>query len=234
MKKLFALVAAVLVSVTAAHAQFGIVGGFTFSGSGIDTKNVFSNTKGVALYHAGVSYKFELGPFFAIQPALCYQVKGATLNQNLADIQVGGLSQSVMNQFHTQTGFVELSVGLQGGVDLLAFRPFLLVEPFVGVAVTGKESYCKLVNGVVDGSATNESLNQAVMDVKNKMEFGFGVGAGVEVLRHVQLSLQWFMNLGSLYNDGKIDANNTLATVKAQYKDVRNYQGLKLTLGIFF
>ena len=124
MKKLF-VIAALFASMAAASAQqLGVKGGLTLStmnGAAAPKEN-----KAMVLYEAGLLYKADLGAGFAIQPALAYQVKGATLKQ--------------ANDVKSKTGFVELSLGAQWGPDLLAFRPYVFVEPYLGYAVTGNET----------------------------------------------------------------------------------------------
>lgn len=224
MKRIIAILALALGFATAANAQFGIIGGFTSSRTGINTKDAMANFKGVNLYHAGIAYRFEIGSFFAVQPQLIYQTKGADLYQTIS----GKSSDQATRSFST-TGFLELSAGLQLGVDLMVFRPYLLFEPFVGYAVfKGQESYSQVA------PADIPQVESVIKGLKNGLEYGFGAGAGFVLLDHIQISVQWFMNLGSLYNGQQIDASSMAAEVKTYYKDVKNYQGIKVTLGIFF
>lgn len=224
MKKLFTVLALVLATAVAAHAQFGVIGGFTSSKTSLDTKDVMNNFKNVSLYHAGIAYKIKMGPLFELQPQLAYQVKGA----NLENVKSVGDVSAQLQTLETRTGFVELSLGAQLGLDLALLRPFALIEPFIGYAVTGSENF----QGVITGD--DAERNQALMEVKNKLEYGFGVGGGVELVNHVQISVQWFMNLGNLYNEGKVDGNAALTFIAANCKDIKNYNGIKLTVGIFF
>jgi hypothetical protein len=211
MKKLF-VIAALFASMVAANAQIGVKGGLTLS-----TMNGADNpkeNKSMALYEAGVLYKIDLGAGFAIQPALAYQVKGAALKQ--------------ANDVKSKTGFVELSVGAQWGPDLLAFRPYLFVEPYVGYGVTGSERL------QLSGTETSvESINKALVEAKNKLEYGVGAGLGLEIATHIQLSVQLFRNFGPLY---KADSLNTgdLKDIKSSYVDLKNYQGVKINLAILF
>lgn len=231
MKKIITIIALALGFAASANAQFGIVGGFTSSSTSVDTKDAMANLKGVSLYHVGVAYRWEIGSFFAVQPQLAYQMKGANLYQTITDNSYQDASRS----FQSSTGFLELSAGLQAGVDLVAIRPYFLFEPFIGYAVyKGQENYDVIGSGIVNGTITHEDIDAAVLNVKNGLEYGFGVGAGLMVLDHIQFSVQWFMNLGNLYNSAQIDAAQIAENVKTYYKDIKNYQGLKLTLGIFF
>ena len=213
MKKLF-VIAALFASMAVASAQqFGVKGGLTLS-----TMNGASNpkeNKSMVLYEAGLLYKADLGAGFAIQPGLAYQVKGATLKQS--------------NDVQSKTGFVELSLGAQWGPDLLAFRPYVFVEPFIGYGVTGNE------NLTISGTSISvENINKALQEnAKNKLEYGVGAGLGLEIASHVQLSCQLFRNFGKLYKDSELDSG-TLKDIKASYKDLKSYQGVKFTLAILF
>ncbi len=213
MKKFIAIVA-FFAAVTVANAQqFGLKGGLTLSTiNGADTPK---DNKAMVLYEAGVLYKADLGAGFAIQPALAYQVKGANLNQR--------------NKVESKTGFVELSVGAQWGPDLLAFRPYIFVEPYLGYAVTGKESL-----SVSDSGTSSDAINKSLQeDAKNKLEYGAGAGIGVEIASHVQLSCQLFRNFGKLYKESELD-NGTLRLIKPSYQNLKSYQGVKFTLAILF
>ena len=213
MKKIFVL-AALFASVAVASAQqFGVKGGLTLST--MNGAAAPKDNKAMALYEAGILYKADLGAGFAIQPALAYQVKGATLKQN--------------NDVTSKTGFVELSVGAQWGPDLLAFRPYVFVEPFIGYGVTGSESLT--ISGT---SLSVNEINKALQEnAKNKLEYGVGAGLGLEIASHVQLSCQLFQNFGKLYKESELDSG-TLVSIKSSYKDLKNYQGVKVTLAILF
>ena len=171
MKKIFVIAALFASRAVASAQQLGVKGGLTLStmnGAAAPKEN-----KAMVLYEAGLLYKADLGAGFAIQPALAYQVKGATLKQ--------------ANDVKSKTGFVELSLGAQWGPDLLAFRPYVFVEPYVGYGVTGNETLTTV--GVDGASVSDTKINQALQDkAKNKLEYGVGAGLGLEIASHVQLS----------------------------------------------
>ena len=209
MKKVFVIIA-LFASMAVAHAQFGVIGGLTVSD--MNGANNVDGVKATTLYHAGVLYKMDLGAGFAVQPALTYSVKGSTVHEN-----VGALD----NIFKSKTGFVELGLGAQWGPDLLAFRPYLFVEPFIGYGVTGKEATA-LAN---ESHSSDMQIDKRIEDAKNKLEYGVGAGIGLEVASHVQLSCQVFRNMGTLYQQDK---------VSTPLNHVKSYQGLKLSLAILF
>lgn len=201
MKKLLTLVAVLFASATMAHAQFGIIGGLNFSGTDYTANDLINEAKNVTLYHAGVAFKADLPLGFAIQPELTYNVKGAKLDN------VGSV-----DDFQYKNGYIELGAGVQWGIDLLVARPFLVAEPFIGYMVNPDSEF------------------KTVSDEINKLEYGIGIGAGVDLLNHLQLSVQWYKNLGQLVNGS---ASST-ADVWDSIKDVKSYHGIRVTLGIFF
>lgn len=175
MKKLLVIVASLLLAVNA-HAQFGVIAGITSSSS--DMKTAIGEIQNITQYHAGITYKFGFGNFFAVQPSLIYNMKGA----KLADIAGSG-------ELDYKTGYIELPLQFQVGFGFGdALRIYGLAEPFVGYAIS---------NSVSGGEKTTPQ--QTWENVKNKAEYGFSLGAGVELIKHVQVSVKYFWNLGNIY-----------------------------------
>lgn len=181
MKKLIIAVAALLISVSS-FAQFGIIGGLTSSSSNI--KDAWANYKAINQYHIGVTYKLGIGNILAIQPSLVYNMKG----QKIESLESGDTNIDLQYK----TGYIELPVQVQAGFGVgdLA-RIYAIAEPFVGYAVSNK------VEGAVNLGNTWEN-------VKNKFEYGVGLGAGVELFKHLQVSVRYFWNLGNIY-DNEVD-----------------------------
>ena len=121
MKKILTLLVAIMATATVAHAQFGIIGGWTTSNTSINTKDFKENFKGLDNFHAGIAYHAKLPIGFALQPELTYEMKGAKVN--------GKVSEGLIS---TKSHGVELGLGIQWGIDLLIARPFVVAEPFIG------------------------------------------------------------------------------------------------------
>ncbi len=202
MKRFLTLVAAVAASMilaAGAHAQFGFLVGLTSSSVKM------ASSDAISLYHAGLTYKIDLPSGFAIQPAVLYQVKGAN---------VGQLGTATDEDFKVKTGFVEVPLGLQWGPHLAAFRPYVFAEPFIGYRVSSTDR-------------GNETFRDWASQAKNKFEYGFGLGAGLEISDHLQLSVQWFNNLGAMFSKPAESGTESLGKVK-------NFEGIKFSLAILF
>ena len=202
---LVAVAAASLVLASQARAQFGVIAGLTSSKA--NASEAFDDVKNISLYHAGLTFKIDLGAGFAIQPSAIYQVKGAKLPE---------VEQTSIEQL--KSGYVEVPVGFQWGPDLMAFRPYVFAEPFIGYQITSSDK-------------GNADLGKWADQAKNKLEYGFGLGGGIEIASHLQLSVQWFKNMGGLINADQARTNEEYWN---QVKDLKNFQGIKFSLAILF
>ena len=218
MKRFLTLVAAVAASMilaAGAHAQFGFLVGLTSSSVKM------ASSDAISLYHAGLTYKIDLPSGFAIQPAVLYQVKGAN---------VGQLGTATDEDFKVKTGFVEVPLGLQWGPHLAAFRPYVFAEPFIGyrVSSTDRGNAEPFIGYRVSSTDRgNETFRDWASQAKNKFEYGFGLGAGLEISEHLQLSVQWFNNLGVMFSKPAESGAESLGKVK-------NFEGIKFSLAILF
>ena len=183
MKKLFVVIASLLIAVSA-HAQFGIVAGVTSARNSVN--DAVKEIANVTQYHVGITYKVELGSLFAIQPSIIYNVKGATLK----DFVSAGVQ---LSNFEYKNGYIEIPVQLQVGFDLGLARIYGIAEPFIGYAISN--SYKSNLAGF------SFDWNR---DVKDKLEYGVGLGIGIELIEHVQVSARYFWNLGSA-NDANLN-----------------------------
>lgn len=182
MKKLAIALAAAFIAVGAA-AQPGITAGLTSTST--DFNEAWANVNEVTQYHVGVTFKLPLPLGFAVQPSILYNVKGATLE----DTATEGNLKSV----DYKTGFLEVPVQVQWGINIAGVvRPYGFVEPFVGYGITNEEKISNF---------TGENSKDAWDNVKNRLEYGVGVGFGVEVLSHLQVSVRKFWNIGNLYDE---------------------------------
>lgn len=185
-------------------SRVGLIGGFTSSEAKI--KNV--DTKSVSLYHIGLTAELPLGGGFAIQPSVLYQVKGASADN------IGGMSVSDLGKsFETKVGYLEVPVQIQWGPDLMFFRPYAFAEPFVGYRI----------------STSDKEAAKAFKDELKKVEYGLGLGAGIEVWR-LQISAKYFWNFGKIYETGDTAGD----TIKDAVNNGNNFNGIMASVAFFF
>ena len=175
MKKAIIAIAALFVALSA-NAQIGVVAGLTSSSTNVEA--AVADIKNVNQYHVGITYKIGIGNMLVIQPALIYNMKGTQLGD------IAGLDDVDVNY---KTGYLELPVQVQLGFGIGSIaRVYGFAEPFVGYAITNQ------VQGLGDTVKNWDN-------VKNRLEYGVGLGAGVELFRHLQVSVKYFWDLGDVY-----------------------------------
>lgn len=189
MKKIIVALVAICFAFSA-NAQVGIIAGITSSTS--DIESAVADIQNVNQYHAGIAYKLGIGNLLTIQPALIYNMKGTRIGD------IGGV-QDVNVDY--KTGYLEVPVQVQVGFGIGPIaRVFAFAEPFVGYAITNS----------IDFSNKTE-VEQTWDNVKNKFDYGVGLGVGAEVLKHIQFSVKYFWNMGEAYgadiNLGNITSN---------------------------
>lgn len=221
MKKIIAFIIAAMASIMVANAQVGIIGGITSSTSKVNTEDFAKNLEGIEQYHVGIAFKLPLPVGFAIQPELLYQVKGAELSGMINSTGEEGTTVTA-EDFETKDGFAELGIGIQWGIDLVALRPFVFAKPFAGISVAS----------FTEGNLVKDGTDKTIDNAKNDLEYGLSVGAGLELLEHFQLSLEFYKNLGKLFNEGEVKVDTEAAT--KDFSNLDSYTGFKVTLGFFF
>ena len=219
-KRLITIVLAAMAMALTVQAQprMGVLAGFTSSKASVSE---FEASR-VSLYHAGVAFNFPLGLGFAIQPQLTYQVKGTSLDQihSVADISAQDMDLKV--------GYVEIPVQFQYGPDLMAFRPYVFAEPFIGFGVNMSSKYS------ADDTVLEKMSNQFKDADLRRFEYGLGLGIGIDFWR-MQLTGRYFWNFGSLSADGgTVDSEYIGNTVKSAFKDKRHFNGMSVSLAYFF
>ena len=199
-------------SYTLKAGDFGVVAGASFT-------NIREVSKDMATgFHAGLAYKFNLPLGFALQPSVLYHMKSSLVEGAIADITT----------FDYKMGYVEVPVSLQWGPDLLLFRPFLDVTPFVGYALNNEASGVK-----IQGEFMEKVQNK--WEGVNRLEYGLGLGGGIEVWK-LQLVCRYNWNFGDLFNaEGQTAGWNEIwNTATDSVKTGKNFGGVTLSLAFLF
>ena len=174
MKRILLLVTAFMLLSVQGFSQFGIKGGLNFNSlEDINLKGVknfdIGNSTG---FNAGILYKIKIPLVgLAIQPELIYSQTNSSINTEIA-----GLSN--LNG-DLKIGTLMLPVGLQWGIDLVLFRPFIQAVPYIGYTVNTQN---KITN-----------LNWNV----DKFKYGVGLGAGLDIWK-LQISGRYNWDLGDV------------------------------------
>lgn len=215
MKKFLTVLAIVLslafasAATASAQVSFGVIGGATFSKL---SKEVVKG-ENMTQYHVGGTVQVNLPLGFSIQPSLMYNVKGSKFGTpDVPEAAAGDLT----------VGYLELPVSVQWGPDLLLFRPFLDVTPFVGYGLNNKLS---MVGTEVIKNAWSENG-------LSRWEYGIGVGIGLEIWKF-QVIGRYNWNFGSLM-DFKSDIDGGVGSALKNTFERGKFGGFTLTAAILF
>ncbi|MDP3437439.1 MAG: porin family protein [Bacteroidales bacterium] len=198
MKKIATIVILILLVSSSAFSQakFGVKGGLNFnsfkdiSGSVNDT---WSNQTG---YHFGVLIQTKVPIIgLGLQPELLFVRKGV---EN-PDIPA--------NSFYLD--YLQLPINVQVGLDLLLFRPFIMVSPYISYAI-GK----------------GDMLENAEWDNLNRLDYGYGLGVGVDIWK-LQVTGKYNWSMGKLQDATSTPINGT--TLKNA-----KIQGFQLSVALLF
>ncbi len=191
-----------LVSVqSSAQSRWGVTGGVNFNTSKIAELDI----EAPAGWNAGLTFLADLPFGFSLQPSLIYSQKSTNLSSSIVQ----------------NVGYLELPVSVQWGPDLLIFRPFLDVTPFVGYGISEK-----MVSSLKDDHLLPEGW-----DGKERFEYGLGIGGGINVWR-LQILARYCWNFGSLYDvHGWDDLKDQISGLS---RENDNFGGLTLSMAILF
>ena len=205
MKKIFVLILALALN-TSVFAQFTVIGGLTTTAGKVSDA---VKTENFSQFHAGIGYKLDLPLGFALLPSLQYNVRGTYIAGNK-------LIEALDLKF--KYSYIELPVQVQWGISFLpdVLKIFAVGEPFVSYAVNVQEQ------NVTSGSTWESIKNWG--DIK-RFRYGVGLGGGVELFKHVQISARYFWDFaGSEFNINEVP--NQIKENKAS--------GLKVSAAIIF
>lgn len=204
MKRILTVMLAVLVlsGISAsAQVQWGVTAGLNFNTSKFTEIDVKARTG----WSVGGTCLVDLPLGFSLQPSLLYHQKGANIS----------------NEISQNMGYLELPVSLQWGPDLLIFRPFVDVTPYIGYALSNRLS----------ASVAGMDVSSDSWTGKERFEYGLGIGGGLNVWK-LQVIARYNWNFGSLYNvDGWNDIKPNLKELNSRNE---NFGGITLSLAYLF
>jgi len=222
MKKTNAFLAAfaiTLLTVVPAQAQFsqGIKGGLNLTNNYLSDFNTtgVNNTlsaKNMTGFFIGPSVEYMIPLVgLGIEASLLYSQKGSSY-----DIDLGSSKFTVKDKVH----YLDLPVNLKYKFSLLVVGVYVAAGPYVSYAISGDRSLSNLTG------ITSSEINRS--NFYNDLDLGVNLGAGVELLSHLQVGIQysWGLtdaaknevtngNLGGVVSD--FNAKNRVFSVSAAY-----------------
>ena len=210
MRKLFAIVAVVLVTSVSASAKggFGVTAGINTNSTKVQDIQTAPRTG----FNVGVTYLLNLPLGLSVQPSVVYTHKSANLNLT----GVGVLDALMSDKVFQNVGSVNVPVSVQWGPNLIVARPFLDITPYVGYTVSNS---IKGMAGDVKG----------VLDGEKSLDYGVGLGGGIHVWK-LQAIVRYNWSFGTM--------GNLEGFTELDLDDVKNanrvYGGISVNLAYFF
>ncbi len=164
MKKIITILAVIILSNSLLYSQsgLGVKAGLNFNSINDISESVDESWGNKTGYHLGLSYQARV-PFIGIgfQPELLFVRQGAKSNTSNESFYLD---------------YITVPVNIQYGLDLLLFRPFVMVGPYISYAI-GK----------------GHMLSGAKWDDINRFDYGYSFGAGIDI---------WKFQVAGKYNRG--------------------------------
>ena len=210
MKKLFAIVAAILVTSVAVSAKggFGVTAGINTNSTKVQDIQTAPRTG----FNVGVTYLLNLPLGLSVQPSVVYSHKSA----NLSLTGVGVLDALMSDKVIQNVGSVNVPVSVQWGPNLIVARPFLDITPYVGYTLSN----------TIKGMASDV---QGVIDGEKSLDYGIGLGGGLHVWK-LQAIVRYNWSFGTM--------GNLEGFTELELGDLKNanrvYGGLSVNLAYFF
>jgi len=198
MKKIAAVAILMLLISSSAFSQakFGIKGGLNYNSYKDISGNVNDSWNNQTGYHFGVLIQTKVPIIgLGLQPELLFVRKGV----DNPDVPA--------NSFYLD--YLQLPINVQVGLDLLLFRPFIMVSPYISYAI-GK----------------GEMLENTEWDNLNRLDYGYGLGAGIDIWK-LQITGKYNWSMGKLQDATSTPINGT--TLKNA-----KLQGFQLSVALLF
>jgi len=198
MKKIAAVAILMLLISSSAFSQakFGVKGGLNFNSYKDVSGNVNNTWNNQTGYHFGVLIQTKVPIIgLGLQPELLFVRKG------VEDPDVPA------NSFYLD--YLQLPINVQIGLDLLLFRPFIMVSPYISYAI-GK----------------GDMLVDTEWDNLNRLDYGYGLGAGIDIWK-LQITGKYNWSMGKLQDATSTPINGT--TLKNA-----KIQGFQLSVALLF
>lgn len=210
MKKLFVIIAAVLVTSVAASAKggFGVTAGINTNSTKVQDIQTAPRTG----FNVGLTYSLDLPLGFSVQPSVVYTHKSA----NLSITGLGVLDALVSNKVFQNVGSLNVPVSVQWGPNLIVARPFLDITPYIGYTVSNN----------IKGMAGDV---KSVLEGEKSLDYGVGLGGGINVWK-LQAIVRYNWSFGTM---GNLEGFTELELGDLKTAD-RVYGGISVNLAYFF
>lgn len=194
-----------------------------------DNSSYEENYKMLPGFHVGMSYEFNIGEYFSIEPGVQFSTKGMKYTHNSeGNYSSFGDTYSYRNSetLILRTNNIDVPFLFHGILPLGEVKLYATLGGYIGVGLTGKEIYKAESEEVYNGESNNyaendsESINYGPSEDMSRLDFGAIGGIGVQ-FKGFFLEANYnygFANLVAKDNSDGYRINNRVIGITFGYK----------------
>jgi hypothetical protein len=152
-------------------------------------------------FHAGIGGQFKF-------PRIGLSFQPEVLYSRMRTDMTGGITQS---SYGMRIDYIDVPLNVQWGINILFLRPYIFAAPYIRYAL-----------------AKGDMLENVSWDNLNRLDYGFGLGVGVEIWK-LQVSGKYNWSFGKLAKDGSLNLDKD----KWKLGD-SNFKGVELSVAFLF
>lgn len=206
--KLFIIVVAFTMTTKSfAQVKYGVKAGLNLANMlEKDDDDTYSDDYSMKIgFHLGGTAEIPISEKFSVQPGLLFSTKGFKMKIEGID----GFFEDM--NINVNLNYLEIPINAIYKIELGYSKLCINAGPYLGYALSGKVSYDEDSESIDIGSSDDDDLKA--------LDYGFNIGAGIEINDAITIGLQYGLGLGNLSidTDNGYKLNNRVIGISVGY-----------------
>ena len=206
-KLLIIVVAFTMTTKSFAQVKYGVKAGLNLANMlEKDDDETYSEDYSMKIgFHLGGTAEIPISEKFSVQPGLLFSTKGFKMKIEGID----GFFEDM--NINVNLNYLEIPINAIYKIELGSSKLCINTGPYLGYALSGKVSYDKDSESIDIGSSDDDDLKA--------LDYGFNIGAGIEINDAITIGLQYGLGLGNLSidTDNGYKLNNRVIGISVGY-----------------
>ena len=206
-KLLIIVVAFTMTTKSFAQVKYGVKAGLNLANMlEKDDDETYSEDYSMKIgFHLGGAAEIPISEKFSVQPGLLFSTKGFKMKIEGID----GFFEDM--NINVNLNYLEIPINAIYKIELGSSKLCINTGPYLGYALSGKVSYDKDSESIDIGSSDDDDLKA--------LDYGFNIGAGIEINDAITIGLQYGLGLGNLSidTDNGYKLNNRVIGISVGY-----------------